>query len=775
MVEPWVGGRVTLQGLKAAPAMNGRTGAVQSFNTDKGRYAVLLDQSDGEGTSSAAQGLFKAENLRIADSDSSLEGWVPRAAQVTGAEATGADATGASFFFRDAFAEEPLEALSRAGAAAAARPLADALANGCSDGADSPRLLLRPLTRAALVNAPVAALAPWLDALVCAGAVAEVRQASPPSGPSPSGSEPPSSSSRLNPAVAVAWAAAEPFLLSAPAHALDLAAGSSSGAGRSSSSSGGGGGPCGYQFKRGDICWNCRTCQADNTCVLCDACFKASDHAGHQVLFHQAGVGGCCDCGDAEAWAPAGCCPRHRPAAASAAPPTVTAADTGDGAVAATGDDGIVEGLPPALASAAAAVCLEAAWFLVAGAHGTVAGFGAPSDPGGPLAGALATEATRGSGDSGSGDSGSGDRGSGDTTSSSDSGDSGSRGAARSGWLGSALGALRGSGRQEPGRTAAGADGGTSSSSRSRSMGGGRARFSVRVHNDDVHTYDHVIRALQAIGLTSAEARAATATVDKRGSAVVAQRLGAAAAARCVASLHAAGLLACALQTSPGGGGSDGSDDSDAEGGGGQVAVGGQLAVEARVEACVAWLNAFAARGKPFRAVVAAALVQPLPRPGAADGGRSVAGPPPPRWQVLARLGAASVTERSESEGPERPREVAVLDTWQPARGSGADQADDEEDPREVEKLAPGNDAAAGRAGWVTRLQAPSSPLLLLLLADPFLAPPQARSQLGQLYMRLLPDAAFKGPLAAALAAARPHLSLLFARGVRATLELERE
>jgi hypothetical protein len=81
-----------------------------------------------------------------------------------------------------------------------------------------------------------------------------------------------------------------------------------------------------------------------------------------------------------------------------------------------------------------------------------------------------------------------------------------------------------------------------------------------------VHTYDHVISALQAIGLTSAEARAATATVDKRGSAVVAQRLGAAAAARSVASLHAAGLLACALQTSPGGGGSSGSDGSDGSG-----------------------------------------------------------------------------------------------------------------------------------------------------------------------------------------------------------------
>ena len=29
---------------------------------------------------------------------------------------------------------------------------------------------------------------------------------------------------------------------------------------------------CGHVFAAGDIAWNCRTCQKDNTCVLCDAC-----------------------------------------------------------------------------------------------------------------------------------------------------------------------------------------------------------------------------------------------------------------------------------------------------------------------------------------------------------------------------------------------------------------------------------------------------------------------------------------------------------------------
>jgi Proteolysis_6 C-terminal/Putative zinc finger in N-recognin (UBR box) len=71
--------------------------------------------------------------------------------------------------------------------------------------------------------------------------------------------------------------------------------------------------PCGYVFKRGDIAWNCRTCQTDSTCVICDKCFRQSDHDGHEVFFHRTTPGGCCDCGDAEAWKVEGCCPLHRP------------------------------------------------------------------------------------------------------------------------------------------------------------------------------------------------------------------------------------------------------------------------------------------------------------------------------------------------------------------------------------------------------------------------------------------------------------------------------
>lgn len=57
---------------------------------------------------------------------------------------------------------------------------------------------------------------------------------------------------------------------------------------------------CQHPFKKNDIVWVCRTCQADETCVLCHACFSQSQHEGHDVAFYHAQAGGCCDCGDPE-------------------------------------------------------------------------------------------------------------------------------------------------------------------------------------------------------------------------------------------------------------------------------------------------------------------------------------------------------------------------------------------------------------------------------------------------------------------------------------------
>ena len=74
---------------------------------------------------------------------------------------------------------------------------------------------------------------------------------------------------------------------------------------------------CQHPFKRNDIVWVCRTCQADETCVLCHTCYKNSNHEGHDVAFYHAQAGGCCDCGDPDAWDPQGFCPSHGPAAST--------------------------------------------------------------------------------------------------------------------------------------------------------------------------------------------------------------------------------------------------------------------------------------------------------------------------------------------------------------------------------------------------------------------------------------------------------------------------
>ena len=61
--------------------------------------------------------------------------------------------------------------------------------------------------------------------------------------------------------------------------------------------------PCGHIFKNGEATYRCRTCTADDTCVLCAKCFDASDHEGHTVYVSVSpGNSGCCDCGDPEAW-----------------------------------------------------------------------------------------------------------------------------------------------------------------------------------------------------------------------------------------------------------------------------------------------------------------------------------------------------------------------------------------------------------------------------------------------------------------------------------------
>ncbi|KAF9431062.1 hypothetical protein BGZ94_009987 [Podila epigama] len=60
---------------------------------------------------------------------------------------------------------------------------------------------------------------------------------------------------------------------------------------------------CGHTFKLGEGVFLCRTCALDETCVFCLRCFHGTNHEGHDTSFSvNAGGGGCCDCGDSEAW-----------------------------------------------------------------------------------------------------------------------------------------------------------------------------------------------------------------------------------------------------------------------------------------------------------------------------------------------------------------------------------------------------------------------------------------------------------------------------------------
>ncbi len=45
--------------------------------------------------------------------------------------------------------------------------------------------------------------------------------------------------------------------------------------------------------------------------MLCNECFQRSNHQGHEVYFYHSAAGGCCDCGDSDAWCADGFCSQH--------------------------------------------------------------------------------------------------------------------------------------------------------------------------------------------------------------------------------------------------------------------------------------------------------------------------------------------------------------------------------------------------------------------------------------------------------------------------------
>lgn len=68
---------------------------------------------------------------------------------------------------------------------------------------------------------------------------------------------------------------------------------------------------CGRVFKMGEPTYSCRECGMDSTCVLCVDCFKQSTHRNHKYKMGTSNGGGCCDCGDTEAWKKEPFCKTH--------------------------------------------------------------------------------------------------------------------------------------------------------------------------------------------------------------------------------------------------------------------------------------------------------------------------------------------------------------------------------------------------------------------------------------------------------------------------------
>ncbi|KII62744.1 E3 ubiquitin-protein ligase UBR1 [Thelohanellus kitauei] len=69
---------------------------------------------------------------------------------------------------------------------------------------------------------------------------------------------------------------------------------------------------CTKFFRRGDALYSCLDCQSDETCVVCHECFMRSEHVNHNYRRRTSGhSGGCCDCGDIEAWKNHPSCAQH--------------------------------------------------------------------------------------------------------------------------------------------------------------------------------------------------------------------------------------------------------------------------------------------------------------------------------------------------------------------------------------------------------------------------------------------------------------------------------
>src|SRR3989338_789806 len=72
---------------------------------------------------------------------------------------------------------------------------------------------------------------------------------------------------------------------------------------------------CGKVWNGGEWAYKCSDCGLDPATAICLECFEPEKHVNHKYRLIRTG-GGCCDCGDPQAWKPEGFCSRHDGASA---------------------------------------------------------------------------------------------------------------------------------------------------------------------------------------------------------------------------------------------------------------------------------------------------------------------------------------------------------------------------------------------------------------------------------------------------------------------------
>lgn len=68
---------------------------------------------------------------------------------------------------------------------------------------------------------------------------------------------------------------------------------------------------CGKLWGKNDLAYRCLDCGTGPCSAICAECFINGDHKNHNYVMYQSSAGGCCDCGDADAWLPSGNCCFH--------------------------------------------------------------------------------------------------------------------------------------------------------------------------------------------------------------------------------------------------------------------------------------------------------------------------------------------------------------------------------------------------------------------------------------------------------------------------------